>query len=113
MQGLVGSGSNPFWAEKGTKGDGYEFGTTTGRQGTFDPANLAHARMAIDRLKALEGQYGERLDPQFSGETGLASNDATGYSDMLNARTEALNIRRLMGGGQPMNIKYGGVMGNG
>lgn len=108
LTGMVGAKSNPFWGEKGTKGQGYEFGTNTGRQGTFDTNQLPQVRMAMDRLKALQGQYGERLDPRFTGYTGLAKNDAEGYSDMLNARTEALNIRRLLGGQQPMNIHYGG-----
>lgn len=110
MVGLVGSGANPFWAQKGQTGEGYEFGTTTGRQGTFNPDDLAHVRMAIQRLKGLQGQYGDRLDPQFTGDTGLASNDASGYSDMLNARTEALNIKRLLSGQGPMNIRYGGEL---
>jgi len=110
MVGLVGAMSNPFWGEKGTKGEGYEFGTNTGRQGTFDPANLRQARMAIQRLRALQSNYGDRLDPQFSGDTGLLSNDATGYSDMLNARTEAANIQRILSGQGPMNTRYGGVL---
>lgn len=109
MVGMVGSMSNPFWGEKGTKGEGYEFGTNTGRQGTFDPANLAHTKLAIDRLKALQSQYGDRLAQDFTGDTGLAPNDAEGYSTMLNARTEAQNIQRLFGGQNPMNTRYGGT----
>jgi hypothetical protein len=100
--------SNPFWGEKGTKGDGYEFGTNTGRQGTFNPIDRSQAQMAIQRLKALQSSYGDRLDPQFTGDTGLAPNDAEGYSTMLNARTEAMNIKRLLGGQAPMNTRYGG-----
>jgi hypothetical protein len=112
MVGMVGGMADPFWAEQpgARKGAGFEFGTNTGRQGTFDPRDLGHAKMAIERLKALQGQYGERLDPQFSGDTGLLSNDALGYSKMLNARTEAQNIQRLFGGQGPMNTRYGGEL---
>lgn len=91
-------------------GEGYEFGTNTGKQGTFDPTNAQQAHLAVQRLKSLEGSYGERLDTQFSGETGLLKNDGQGYADMLNARTEAANIRRLFGGQTPMNTRFGGTL---
>lgn len=87
-----------------------EFGTSTGRQGIFNPTNPRHKSMAIQRLKELEESYGERLNPRFTGYTGLASNDAVGYAKMLNARTEAANIKSILGGGQPMNIRYGGTI---
>lgn len=110
LTGMVGAMSNPFWGEKGTKGQGYEFGTNTGRQGTFDPNQLPQVRMAMDRLKALQGQYGDRLAMNYSGDTGLQSNDAEGYADMLNARTEAENIQRLLRQQQPLNTRYGGEL---
>jgi hypothetical protein len=89
---------------------GYEFGTNTGKQGTFDPSNQYHKQMAMQRLKALQTQWGPRLDMKYSGDTGLASNDATGYSQMLNARTEAANIQRILGGQGPLNVRYGGTI---
>lgn len=92
------------------QGEGYEFGTNTGRQGTFNPGDERHKSMAIERLKALQTQYGERLNPRFTGYTGLAPGDSKGYADMLNARTEALNIQRLLSGQGPMNIAYGGMI---
>lgn len=109
MTGMVGM-NDPFAQLKGQRGNGWEFGTNTGRQGTFNPKDLGQSRMAVQRLKELQGTYGDRLQPDFTGYTGLAKNDAQGYSDMLNARTEAMNIQRMFGGQGPMNIHYGGEM---
>lgn len=88
----------------------YEFGTNTGRQGTFNPKNRQQRAMAISRFDELSRQYGDRLDFNYTGMTGLSPGDAKGYSDMLNARTEAANIERILGGGQPLNTKFGGVL---
>lgn len=109
MTGMVGL-NDPFAQLKGTRGEGYEFGTNTGKQGTFDPANLQQAQMAIRRLRELQGGYGDRLKFDYTGDTGLAPNDGEGYADMLNARTEAANIQRLFSGQSPMNTRYGGTM---
>ena len=87
----------------------YEFGTNTGRQGTFNPQDPEQYSMAIDRLQELGSSYGPRLQHDFTGETGLSANDMGGYSQMLNARTEADNIQRLLSGQQPLMVKFGGV----
>jgi hypothetical protein len=90
------------------QGPGFEFGTSSGRQGVFDPTNAFQRDLALKRLRELQGAWGDVLQPNFTGYTGLGSGDARGYSDLLNARTEALNIQRILGGNAPMNIRYGG-----
>jgi hypothetical protein len=87
-----------------------EFGTNTGRQGTYDPRDPRQRRMAMDRLSQLEDEYGDRLQIGFTGETGLNKNDAHGWSRMLNAQTEAKNIRNIAEGKGPVQIGYGGTM---
>ena len=86
----------------------YEFGTNTGRQGTFNPKNPEQSQMALNRLRELVSSYGDRLEPNYTGETGVS--DMGGYSQMLNAQTEAQNIQRLMSGQDPLNVKFGGVI---
>jgi hypothetical protein len=49
--------------------------------------------------------------PGGTGATGLASNDAQGYSDLLNERTEALNLQRGLSGQGPMNVRMGRALG--
>lgn len=88
-----------------------EFGTNTGRQGTFDPRDPGQATQALQRLSSLRQNYGERLRPNFTGETGLARNDSRGWSRMLNAQTEAQNIQRLLKGQGPLGVEYGGSTG--
>lgn len=85
----------------------YEFGTNTGRQGTFNPRDPKQSAMAMKRLQELQTQWGPRLDPNYSGQTGYS--DLGTYSQNLNARTEAQNIQRVMGGSSPLNVKFGGV----
>lgn len=101
---------NPFGTRDDPEPPEYEFGTNTGRQGTFNRQDPQQTAMAIRRLMELQADYGPRLSHNFSGETGLMPNDATGYSQMLNARTEASNIERQMQGSDPLRVKYGGVM---
>jgi hypothetical protein len=91
---------------------GPEFGTNTGRQGTFDPDDVARRQQAQSRLQALQQAYGDRLAFNFTGNTGLGKHDAKGYSKMLNARTEAANIQRLLRGRQALDTEYGGVLEN-
>ena len=86
----------------------FEFGTNTGRQGTFNPEDAEQSQMAMSRLRELVSSYGDRLEPNYTGKTGV--NDLGGYSQMLNARTEAQNIQRLMSGQDPMQIKFGGML---
>lgn len=88
-----------------------EFGTNTGRQGTYDPRDPRQSSMAMQRLRQLEDEWGpDRLQIGFTGETGLAKNDAQGWSRMLNAQTEAKNIRNIAAGKGPVQINYGGDM---
>ena len=90
------------------RSSGPEFGTNTGRQGIFDPNDPTQSSAAIDRLQALYSQYGNKLQPGFTGKTGLRSNDAQGYSDWLNAITEAQNISRIFNKKEPLQVRYGG-----
>ena len=87
-----------------------EFGTNTGRQGIFDPEDEEQQSRAIQRLLELQDEYGDKLDPQYSGPTGLTSGDGIGFARMQNAATEALNIKRILGGQGPMQVEFGGVM---
>ena len=82
----------------------YEFGTNTGRQGSFNPNDENQVMMAVQRLQELQSSYGDKLDPQFTGMTGLTNAD--GYSKMLNARTEAQNIARELQGKNPLEVKF-------
>lgn len=85
-----------------------EFGTNTGRQGTYDVKDPQQQSQALERLKALYAQYGERLQPGYTGETGVS--DLGGYSQWQNAVTEAQNISRQMGGKDPLGVKFGGEL---
>ncbi len=49
--------------------------------------------------------------PGGSGATGLLSNDARGWSDVLNEQTEAENIERELAGEAPLGVKRGGNFG--
>lgn len=84
------------------------FGGNTGRQGVFDPEDEEQYSQAIQRLQQLQGDYGDRLSLNYTGDTGLAKNDRTGYATMQNAKTEAQNIQNIVGGRQPLNIRFGG-----
>ena len=84
-----------------------EFGTNTGRQGTFDASNEKERSFAMQRLMALQKSYGKVLSHTFSGDTGLRRNDHQGYSDLLNARTEATNIERLLQDQGPLRVQAG------
>ncbi len=86
----------------------FEFGTNTGMQGRFNAQDPVQKNMALHRLAELMASYGDKLDMQYTGDTGLGKNDAQGYSDMLNARTEATNITNILGGQKPLNTQYGG-----
>ena len=86
---------------------GPEFGTNTGRQGTFDPNDPEQVRQASERLGTLESTYGESLRPGYTGPTGYS--DAKSYSTHLNAVTEAQNIRRTFEKRGPLGVKFGGV----
>jgi hypothetical protein len=88
---------------------GPEFGTNTGRQGIFDINDPSQERLARDRASQLEAQWGNRLQPGFTGSTGLAKNDSRGWSNMLNAQTEYQNITRGLAGKSPLTVEYGGV----
>lgn len=82
----------------------YEFGTNTGRQGIFNPDDDLQVAMALQRLRELQSSYGDKLDPNFTGETGVSN--LGGYSKMANARTEAQNIQRLLRGKDPLQVKF-------
>lgn len=86
------------------------FGGNTGRQGVFDPNDSNQQSMALERLKQLYADYGDKLGFDYTGETGLAKNDLTGYAQMQNAKTEAQNIQNVIGGQDPMRIKFGGML---
>lgn len=90
---------------------GPEFGTNTGRQGTFDPDDPDQRDQAVTRLQELQTTYGDRLRPNATGETGLSKDDAQGWSRYQNAITEAENIKRLLAGRAPLGIRFGGVLG--
>lgn len=49
--------------------------------------------------------------PGGSGQTGLASNDLTGYSQMLNEQTEGMNLMNLRDGKNPVSIRQGRNLG--
>ena len=87
-----------------------QWGGNTGQQGVFDPDDPRQQAEAIKRLLELRGQYGDRLQYNYTGDTGLAKDDAMGYSAWQNAITEADNIGQILGGNQPKNIRSGGVM---
>lgn len=85
------------------------FGGNTGQQGVFDPDDDATRSEAIQRLRALYGQYGEAMmTPGYTGETGFAPNGADDYYKWANAVTEGQNIQKSLGGREPMNIRSGG-----
>lgn len=81
-----------------------EFGTSTGRQGTFDVKDPRQRKMAISRLSELQTQYGEMLNPNYTGSTGYA--DAGSYSTHKNAVTEAQNIQRGLQGDSPLAVRF-------
>jgi hypothetical protein len=81
-----------------------EFGTNTGQQGIYNPRDPRQQQMAIARLIELQKQYGERLNPNYTGNTGLNPNDSAGWYRMQNAVREADNISRLMGGSEPRRL---------
>lgn len=89
-----------------------QFGGNTGRQGIFDPENPAEKHEALQRLKQLYTQYGDKLRYNYTGDTGLQPNDADGYYAMQNAITEADNISSILAGQQPKNMRFGGYMPN-
>lgn len=95
------------WALNMAPRQGPEFGTNTGRQGSFNPHDPRERQMAESRAQALEQQYGQRLQPGFTGYTGLAKNDARGFSRMLNAQTEYGNILQGLQGKAPLGVAAG------
>lgn len=82
------------------------FGGSSGKQGTFDPDDEGQTSQALARLMELQSEYGDRLEPNHTGSTGLASNDLGGYANMKNAVVESQNIQRIMNGGQPLQVKF-------
>lgn len=64
----------------------------------------------LDSIHDSWGQYPGRA-PGGTGDTGLASNDATGWSAMLNEQTEAENLSRRLQGQGPLAVKMGGSTG--
>lgn len=91
--------------ENAARGPG-NFGGNNGKQGIFDPEDEATSQLALQRLQQLVGEYGERLRPNFTGDTGLAKNDADGFYKMQNAKVEAQNIQRILSGDQPLQVKF-------
>lgn len=85
-----------------------QFGGNDGRQGIFDPNDPRQKALALARLKELYSTYGERLQPNYTGPTGLASNDMSGYAKQMNAVTEAINIQNVLQGKSPLNVKFSG-----
>lgn len=67
----------------------------------------AHIRQreAINRLRELQTQWGDRLTPNYSGPTGLQSGDSRGWSNMLNAQTEAVNLERQLDNKTPLIVE--------
>ncbi len=71
--------------------------------------------MIDPRIQALQAiydqwdQYPGRA-PNGTGLTGLQSNDAHGWSDMLNQQTEALKLKAELEGTDAPTVKYGGVL---
>ncbi len=67
----------------------------------------------LQRLAAISAKQkkypGRRLGG--TGETGLLSNDAQGWSDMLNEQTEAANLQNELGGKGPLQVRSGGLVG--
>lgn len=62
-------------------------------------------REALNRLRELQTGWGERLDPHFTGPTGLQRWDARGWSQMLGAQQEAQNLQRQLGGRVPLGVE--------
>ena len=86
------------------------FGGNTGQQGIFDPDNPDEKAEAIRQLQSLYDTYGDKLTYNYTGDTGLASNDIEGYARWQNAITEADNISRTLSGQQPRNMRFGGTI---
>ena len=61
---------------------------------------------AVARLKELQFQYGDRLQPNYSGLTGLQRWDSRGWSDMMNAQTESTNLQRQLEGDEPLQVEH-------
>lgn len=68
----------------------------------------------LERLRALQEEFTKYpgAAPGGTGDTGLATNDAQGYSDLLGRRTEFMNTQRDLQGKGPMNTHYGGEIGS-
>ena len=87
-----------------------QFGGNTGRQGIFDPENPNEKHMALQRLRQLYDDYGDKLQYNYTGDTGLQRHDRTGYAAWQNAITEADNIASILEGQEPKNMRFGGDM---
>src|SRR5262245_12185379 len=68
---------------------------------------------ALARLNHIHDEWRQFTGraPNGTGETGLLSNDASGWSRMLNEQTEALNLENQLQGKAPMRVRYGGDIG--
>ena len=100
-----------IWSGEGPlTGLDYEFGTSSGRQGTFNPDDPTQSQLAQKRLQFLKRAYQERLNPGYTGETGLMRSDIDGYVKLQNARTEAQNIQRILSGQGPLQVRFGGMV---
>lgn len=61
----------------------------------------------IARLRKLQEEFTNHpgAAPGGTGDTGLLTNDAQGYSDLLNRRSEAVNLQRDISGKGPLAVK--------
>lgn len=67
----------------------------------------ADPRQRLDEIQSQWKQFPGRM-PGGTGPTGLASNDAHGWSQMLNEQTEAAQIAN---GGHPLTVRRGHDLG--
>jgi len=72
-----------------------KFGSNKNNQGAADFSSSKQDSLALQRLRALQSQYGELLNPYFTGDTGFG-NDADRYSKLLNARSEYIGLGNLL-----------------
>ena len=90
---------------------GFGFGQSMNIPGAPTGAMPTQQANPRQRIQQLEDEYARfpGAAPGGTGLTGLGKNDAQGYSDMLNRRTEYMQLARLMQDKPLMNMGYGGV----
>ena len=84
---------------------------TLGSGQVVDASGQAFNQLAdLDRIQQLWKQYPGRA-PGGTGATGLLSNDAQGWSTMLNEQKQALDAANEMQNKEPLGVKFGGYPG--